>query len=688
MNASGSVGPQSGGGNVSARRSPRFAQLVRPLLYALGIVTLIIGLFEFAEQTWLTGLGMEALHGVHMVRDVFSSLVVAMVVSWTIIKASPAFLGASPVEDEWPQQTRLTEVERTKIYARWFIAMRWIAVLLSSLLAFLSVQVVEWLPREVWWPLMGTVAALAGTNLFYLLLIRWDRGISALLFLQAYVDLGILAVLLHFSGGIENPLSTIMLFHVIIGGILLPRRQCYGMAAVGSLLFALMAWGEGADVVEHYTLRLYPHLEQAGHVFHPAHHPFFAISLGLLQAAILFLTAYFVTTLSERMRYNERRLEAMADRALADRQLLERALETTGAGLRVLSRDLQPFWASSKWQDWFVSPAGETCPECERLDREDSPARRCLADAQIRVTELTLDPGQCASKSSQSQPRRRIVQVTAAPLLDAGGNIHQVVELAQDVTQQKETQAQMMRAGKLAAVGELAGQVAHEVNNPIAILGAKARLLLSDHRSEMSPKIAEELVKITDLADRVARIAQGLLSYCRPSGATRIPLNICGPARKSLAMVEQRAKSAGVRIEDQLPDPMPSVKANPNEMEQIFLNLFLNALDAMPKGGWLTVSVPSDKVRLADGKRALAVLVEDTGDGIPDSIRDRIFEPFFTTKQEGRGTGLGLAICSGLVRSHGGEIEVESKVWQGTRVTVKLPLDIPKEIRPEAKHNG
>ena len=655
--------------------SPRFAQLVRPLLYALGIVTLIIGLFELVERTWLTGLEMEVQHGVHMVRDVFSSLVVALVVSWTIIKASPTFLGASPIADESPQQARLTEMERTKIYAWWFIAMRWIAVLLAGILVFLSVQVVEWLPQEVWWPLVGTVAALAGANLSYLFLIRWDRGISTLLLLQGYIDLVILTVLLHFSGGIENPLSTIMLFHVIIGGILLSRRQCYGMAAVGSLLFALMAWSEWADVVEHYTLQLYPHFEQAGHVSHPAHHPLFAISLGVLQAAILFLTAYFVTTLSERMRYNERRLEAMADRALADRQLLERALETTGTGLRVLDQDLRLHWASKRWQEWFASQACADCLECDSNDRGDSPACQCLQDGHIRVTELTLDASNCSSKLFQSGANPSVFQVTTAPLQDPVSKIHQVVELAQNITEQKRSQARMMRAEKLAAVGELAGQVAHEVNNPIAIISAKARLLLSDQRNEMSPKIAQELGKIIDLSDRVARIAQGLLSYCRPSSATRMRLDFRAPVRKSLAMVEEQARRRGVTIEDRLPDRVPAVRANAHELEQVFLNLFLNALDGMPTGGVLRISSFVDSALLRDAKPGVGIVVADTGVGIPEAIRERIFEPFFTTKQEGQGTGLGLSICLGLIRSHGGEIDVESESAKGTRVTVKLPSE-------------
>ncbi|MBI4658847.1 MAG: hypothetical protein HY735_08390 [Verrucomicrobia bacterium] len=670
--------PQVRSKNAPAKQSPRFAELARPLLYALGIAVLTIGLYEIVERTWLVGADMEVLHALHRVRDITTSLVVAAVFGWRIIRISPGFLPVSlPEDEEWSNGTRRTELERTKIYAQWFIAMRWIAVVVAALLVFISVKVLRWLPAEVWWPLACTVAVLGASNILYNFLIRWDRGAPAMLLFQGYVDLAILTVLLHFSGGLENPLSAIMLFHVIIGGILLSRGQCYGIAAVGTLLFALMAWGEWSDVVEHYTLQLYPHFHEAGHTFHPAHHSLFAISLSVLQTAILFLTAYFVTTLSERMRYNERRLEAMADRATADRQLLERALETTDTGLRVLDRDLQPYWASKRWDEWFVARKEATCPACDVLNQNDSPARQCLQDGQVQVTELELDPAACPSKMSESRCGQRTFQITTAPLVDLSGQMSKVVELAQDITQQKQTQAQMMRAGKLAAVGELAGQVAHEVNNPIAILGAKARLLLSDHRHEMSPKIAQELGKITDLADRVARIAQGLLSYCRPSGATRVALNLCVPVRKSLAMVEQRAKTAGVRIEDLLPDRMANVKANANEMEQIFLNLFLNSLDAMPKGGWLKVTALQDSVQLSDRKPALAVVVEDTGDGIADSVRDRIFEPFFTTKQEGQGTGLGLSICLGLVRSHGGEIEVETKVWQGTRVTVKLPLHAP-----------
>ncbi len=660
---------------TAARGKARVAPLLRPLVYALVVLAVLGILYEIAERTWLTHLDMPTIHLLYKAGGLFSSLMVGLVVGWSILRGSPAFLAPPQADEEWLRQPRLTEAERTRLYARWFIAMRWIAVLVAALLVIITVKLVEWLPAEVWWPLVFVVTALAGVNGLYILLLRWERGLPWILPVQAYVDLGILTVLLQFSGGVENPLSMMMVFHVIIGGILLSRRQCYGIAAAGSFLFGGLIWAEWAEVLEHYTLEIYPHFARGGEVFHPAHHSLFVVTSGVLHTVILFLTAYFVTTLAERMRYNERRLEALAERALAERQLLERSLATTGAGLRVLNRALQPSWVSNRWHEWFVTTVG-TPTAAARLEGEDSPASQTLRDGQIRVTELADPPPPGATE--------RVFQVTTAPLPDAAGNVSQVVELAQDITQQKQTQAQMMRAGKLAAVGELAGQVAHEVNNPIAIISAKADLLLSDHRAQMSPKVAQELGKITDLANRVARIAQGLLSYCRPSVGTRVPLDVRFPIRKSLTMIEEHARSNGVQIEDQLPERLPLVQANANELEQVFLNLFLNALDAMPHGGRLRVAAPPGPVPLLNGKAGVAVVVEDTGTGIPKEIREKVFEPFFSTKKEGRGTGLGLSICSGLIRSHGGEIELASEVGHGTRFTLKFPMEIPE--RTDASH--
>ncbi|MBI4659255.1 MAG: PAS domain-containing protein [Verrucomicrobia bacterium] len=385
---------------------------------------------------------------------------------------------------------------------------------------------------------------------------------------------------------------------------------------------------------------------------------------------------YFVTTLAERLRENERRLETMADRALAGQQLLEQALETSGAGLRVLDRDLRCYWANLRWQEWFGGSSAQTGQAFELLNGESSPARQTLKDAQIRMTEMALEnAGSAASELSQANRHGRVFQITTAPLRDLSGNVHRIVELAQDITQQKQTQAQMLRAGKLAAVGELAGQVAHEVNNPIAIVIAKINLLIADYGNVVPAEAAQELDKIADLTGRVARIAQGLLSYCRPSAALRAALDVREPIRKCFGTIEQPAQNRGVQIEDRLPESVPAIKGNANELEQVFLNLFLNALDAMPHGGRLTVSARGSPAAFPQGQGAFDMVVEDTGIGIPAGIRERIFEPFFSTKEEGRGTGLGLSICHGLVRSDGGEVLVETEPGRGTRFIVRLPIE-------------
>jgi signal transduction histidine kinase len=188
-------------------------------------------------------------------------------------------------------------------------------------------------------------------------------------------------------------------------------------------------------------------------------------------------------------------------------------------------------------------------------------------------------------------------------------------------------------------------------------------------------------VKIAELSDRVARIAQGLLSYCRPAPGARQPLDVRLPARRALAYIDARARTAGVRIDDALPDELPSVRANAAELEQVFLNLFINALDAMPTGGTLSVAGRTDRASAELQPRGGSVTagdivileVADTGSGLDASIRERVFEPFLTTKG-GRGTGLGLSICQGLVRSHGGEIRIDNDPVRGARVTLLLPV--------------
>jgi signal transduction histidine kinase len=651
------------------------ASLLRALLAAFAAVVLLFVVYEVVERTWLGAVDRELLHALHRVRGAAAALVAVGVATWLIYREGPPVLAAGML----PGEQARGGAEKQFHYARWFIVMRWIAVVVATIAVFVTVEVAELLPRQVGPSLGGLIIMLTVLNLGYAIYLRHYGADTVLLVVQVYADVVVLILLLHYSGGIENPMTPLLLLHVIIAGIVLGRRHAYLVAAVASVLFGAMAWAEAAGVLPHYTLTVFPHHHVNGMTLHAAHDAYYAGSRVALQVVVLLLVAYFTTTLVERIRQDESEMEALAASARAQAQMLERALDTTGTALCLCDLELRPYWSNARWTEW-QSAAPELC--CG-VDAPGSAALATLEDGVVRRTEVRTG-------ALAPEPGARVFDVTTAPLRERDGAISHVVTLARDVTEQHAAQARTARAERLAGVGELAGQVAHEVNNPIAIISAKARLLLRDGRQQLPPHAGAEVGKIAELADRVARVAQGLLSYCRPAPGARQPLDARLPVRRALAYVEARAHAAGVYIVDAMPAQLPAVQANAAELEQVFLNVFLNALDAMPDGGTLAVRARAESAPAATGLAAApaaagvgraafashgAVVVEvtDTGTGIDTATRERVFEPFLTTKG-GKGTGLGLSICQGIVRSHGGDISLDSEPGHGTRVAVSFPV--------------
>lgn len=551
--------------------------------------------------------------------------------------------------------------------ARWLVQVRWFAAVVLAISLFAFTKTTHVLPHEVWRPLGIAVAALGVFNGLTLLALNrgWPLGHS--LTAQMLMDLVFLTVLLHYSGGIENPLWLLAIFHAILGGIVLGRKQSFVLAAVSLALFACLAWLEWSKTIQHFTVALFPHhLGSGSEVEHAVFHAPYVLSRVGLFGIVVFATTYFVTTLAERARQGERIFEEMVIRAHSERQLLEKALDATGTGLRLVAANLSTEWSNQRWDEWF-SGTEETL-ESQPMDDADA-LRETTIDGITRVTERS------GHGKDTAPTEKRIYRVTTAALRDADGKMVKFVELAQDITDSKRLQSQLIEAGKLAAAGELAGNIAHEINNPVGIISGKARLLLSDRLGEMTEPVASELKKIIEAADRVARIAQGLLSYCRPSGATRTSFDIQIALRRAWSLVDHRASRCGVVLRMESPDDLPPIHANLGEMEQVFLNLFLNALDAMPNGGELLVDghvVPAESA--PEQLDTLALVIQDTGRGILPKVAPRMFEPFVTTKPDGKGTGLGLSICAGILRSHGGSITVGNVPEGGARFVLYLPL--------------
>jgi two-component system NtrC family sensor kinase len=232
---------------------------------------------------------------------------------------------------------------------------------------------------------------------------------------------------------------------------------------------------------------------------------------------------------------------------------------------------------------------------------------------------------------------------------------------------------QVIETGRLASIGELAAGIAHEINNPVAIMVQEAGWI-DDLLQDPDPTSAENLSEITRAVnqirtqgDRCKEITYKLLSFARKTDPTARPIVLNDLVDEVIGLTSQKTRYANVSIVTDLEPDLPAISASPTEIQQVLLNLVNNAIDAIEQpGGTVTVTT---RTHGAD----VVLAVRDTGKGIPEANLGRIFDPFFTTKPVGQGTGLGLSICYGIVDKAGGTISVESEIEQGTTFTVAFP---------------
>jgi signal transduction histidine kinase len=222
----------------------------------------------------------------------------------------------------------------------------------------------------------------------------------------------------------------------------------------------------------------------------------------------------------------------------------------------------------------------------------------------------------------------------------------------------------------LASIGQLAAGVAHEINNPMGVILGFAQGILKTLPEDDS--LRKPLTTLEKESLRCKRIVQNLLDFARHSEPTPHLTNINELVDASCDLAEHQTSLQNVKLVKGYDSALPSIRADPNQLEQVFINIMLNAYQAMmPDGGTLRITT-----RTVGSE--LQVIFADTGTGIPPENLQNIFDPFFTTKEVGEGTGLGLSVSYGIVKAHGGDIEVESQVGKGTTFVIKLPLDKSK----------
>jgi signal transduction histidine kinase len=245
-----------------------------------------------------------------------------------------------------------------------------------------------------------------------------------------------------------------------------------------------------------------------------------------------------------------------------------------------------------------------------------------------------------------------------------------VIERRQAEEEKARLQNQLMHADRLATIGQLAAGVAHELNEPLGNILGFAQLAAKC--KELPPQTVRDIEKIVNASLHAREVVKKLLIFARQMPTKKVKVNLNQMVEEGLYFFESRCTKEGIELIRLLSPNLPEITADPAQLHQVLVNLVVNAIQAMPRGGKLTIETLSEEGHVS-------LIVEDTGTGMSEQVMKQIFLPFFTTKEVGQGTGLGLSVVHGIISSHGGLIKVESKIGSGSRFEIQLPIPKPSE---------
>lgn len=365
-------------------------------------------------------------------------------------------------------------------------------------------------------------------------------------------------------------------------------------------------------------------------------------------------------------------LDSLAATAAAEREM-RLVMEAVPDSIMLLDPDGRILSQNEPTRELIRSlPAGDAARTVfDLLDTAATPVMREQLEAAFRGTVRRFEVPFLRERA------RGVASVLCAPVRE-GSQITKVLMLLRDITDNRRADTQFRQAEKLMAMGQMVSGVAHEINNPAAIISGFAQTLLLD---ELTPDQQEMMRMIHDEASRIGRITGNLLAFARAGSKERSLVDINDVVRRTFALRSYHFATLNIAVSLDLDPSNPQVWGHSGDLQQLLLNLLINAEHALTAGeGRRAVMVRTR----AEGE-TVRLDCEDTGHGIPADIKHRVFDPFFTTKPEGVGTGLGLSICYGIVRDHGGRITVESEPGRGATFTVILARDPRTQRRPETE---
>ena len=502
-------------------------------------------------------------------------------------------------------------------------------------------------------PLFVLAGCTCFLTILYLLLLSRSQQLRRLCALQLWIDSVLITALVHYTGGIDSIFAFAYIFPILAAAICVSRQASLLLAGASSVLYGVLI-----------NIQLHRLMERAEihSVVGIARDPGYALFQTFVNAIAFFLVALLGSHLAERLKETGRELEERRI-DLRNLQSLHRDI-VANIPSGIMTLDLHGRIVS--FNPTAQKIVGLTAEEIEGKGWRDTLFREIA-----RLEGFFSSPAPDFAELSQELEVRRhdghsvLIGISLTPLKDSDGELLGLVGIFQDLTERRQIEARLRQADRLAAVGQLAAGLAHEVRNPLAAISGSIQLM-KEEGSAAPPYLLDIVLRESD---RLKLVTGQFLDFAYPRQAPETQCDLVAVLEETVLLLEKRsdvASSVDVSFQG-VPEPVV-VAADPDQLKQVLWNLSLNAIQAMPGGGRLTFDVRRHVS--GNGARWAAVELTDTGLGIPSEEVDRIFDPFYTTKPGG--TGLGLAIARKIIDNLGGRIEVVSREGDGTTFKVYL----------------
>ena len=483
------------------------------------------------------------------------------------------------------------------------------------------------------------------------------------------LDLLSLTALIHFSGGVENPFIFYFIFHLIIASIILSKRVSYVLATLNTLLLSSLIFLEYFEIIPHYSLNNFLPEEITSA-------PIYIFGVLFVFTSTLFFSVYLATTITQTARERETETRELKE------NLEEKVVELVNTRKEVVfeRNKLQSIIECMQEGVVFVDSTNQTTlfnKAAQQIQKEHSDLDRNnelpfgSTEILTQISQEFAEGGDAIERKDQLIGEKHL-ENTFAAVRDDNENYLGTVLVSRDVTDRKRMEQQLIFSEKMAAIGELAAGVAHEINNPLD--GLLNCILRIQRNPNNVAQTQEYLELMEDAIRRIEATIGKLLDFSRPHELSLSAINLNEVVNETIGLIEYGASEKGIQIEKDFQNQISSIHGDKHLLEQVILNLSLNAITAMPDGGKLHYGTGELILDPLLAQPSVYVKVIDTGIGISESVKDRIFDPFYTTQITEKGTGLGLSVSDRIVRQHQGIIEVESEEGNGSTFTVKLPI--------------